>query len=64
MPCSYFGPVIKCLATFVDSGLDGTFYCQVLGEAMHITSPYLANEEKAVMAASKAEALEAEALGL
>ena len=64
MPCSYFCPVIKCLATFVDSGLDGTFYCQVLGEAMHITSQYLANEEKAVMATSKAEALEVEPLGL
>ena len=31
---------------------------------MHITTQYLANEEKAVMANSKVEALEAEALGL
>ena len=31
---------------------------------MHITSQYLANEEKAVMANSKVEALEGEASGL
>ena len=31
---------------------------------MHITSQYLANEEKAVVATSKVEALEAEAFGL
>ena len=31
---------------------------------MHITSQYLANEEKAVVAPSKAKALEAEASGL
>ena len=31
---------------------------------MHITTQYLANEEKAVVANSKVEALEAEALGL
>ena len=31
---------------------------------MHITTQYLANEEKAVMANSKVEALEAEASGL
>ena len=31
---------------------------------MHITSQYLANEEKAVVAMSKVEALEAEAFGL
>ncbi|KAK9997388.1 hypothetical protein SO802_022074 [Lithocarpus litseifolius] len=37
---------------------------QVLGESMHITSQYLASEEKAVIATSKAEALEAEASGL
>uniref|UniRef100_A0A7N2M5S4 Uncharacterized protein n=1 Tax=Quercus lobata TaxID=97700 RepID=A0A7N2M5S4_QUELO len=36
----------------------------VLGETMHITTQYLANEEKAVMANSKVEALEAEASGL
>ena len=40
------------------------FGCQVLGETMHITSQYLVNEEKVVMATSKVEALEAEALGL
>ena len=33
--------------------------CQVLGETMHITSQYLINEEKAVVANSKAEVLEA-----
>ena len=31
---------------------------------MHITTQYLANEEKAVVANSKVEALEAEASGL
>ena len=31
---------------------------------MHITSQYLANEEKAIMANSKVKVLEAEALGL
>ena len=31
---------------------------------MHITSQYLANEEKAVVAMSKVEALKAEAFGL
>ena len=31
---------------------------------MHITSQYMASEEKAVMATSKAEVLEAEASGL
>ena len=31
---------------------------------MHITTQYLVNEEKAVMANSKVEALEAEASGL
>ena len=40
------------------------FGYQVLGEAMHITSQYLASEEKAVMATYKVEALEAKALGL
>ena len=38
--------------------------CQVLGEMMHITSKYLANEEKVVIANSKVEVLEAEALRL
>ena len=37
---------------------------KVLGEAMHITTQYLANEEKAVVANSKVEALETEASGL
>ena len=45
-------------------GFEDTFYCQVLGETMHITSQYLANEEKAVVATSKAEVLEAEVSGL
>ena len=36
----------------------------MLGETIHITSQYLANEEKAVVANSKVEALEAEASGL
>ena len=31
---------------------------------MHLTTQYLANEEKAIMATSKAEALETEASGL
>ncbi|XP_030936464.1 uncharacterized protein LOC115961667 [Quercus lobata] len=37
---------------------------QVLGETMHITSQYLLNEKKAVVATFKAEALKAEAFGL
>ncbi|KAL0001016.1 hypothetical protein SO802_014797 [Lithocarpus litseifolius] len=37
---------------------------QVLGESMHITSQYLASEEKAVIATLRAEALEAKASGL
>ena len=40
------------------------FCPQVLGETMHITTQYLANEEKAVVANSKVEALEVEAFGL
>ena len=36
----------------------------MLGETMHITTQYLANEEKAVVANSKVEALEAEASDL
>ena len=36
----------------------------MLGEAMHITSQYLASEEKVVMATLKVEALEAEASSL
>ena len=46
----------------VDS--DEAFRCKVLGETMHITTQYLANEERAVVANSKVEALEAEASGL
>ena len=37
---------------------------KVLDETMHITTQYLANEEKAVVANSKVEALETEASGL
>ena len=37
---------------------------KVLGETMHITTQYLANEEKAVVANSKVEVLETEAWGL
>ena len=48
----------------VVSGFEDTFYCQVLGEMMHITSQYLVNEEKAIVTTSKAEALEAEVSGL
>ena len=40
------------------------FVCKVLGETMHITTQYLANKEKAVVANSKVEALETEASGL
>ena len=40
------------------------FDCKVLGETMHITTQYLANEERAVVANSKVEALEAKASGL
>ena len=36
----------------------------MLGETMHITTQYLANEEKAVVANSKVESLESEASGL
>ena len=36
----------------------------MLGETIHITTQYLANEEKAVVANSKVEALEAEASSL
>ena len=36
----------------------------MLGETTNITTQYLANEEKAIVANSKVEALEAEALGL
>ena len=59
---SLFFFILNHLVAFTD--LDKAFYCKVLGETMHITTQYLANEEKAVMANSKVEALEAEALGL
>jgi len=48
----------------VFTDFDETFRCKVLGETMHITTQYLANEEKAVVANSKVEALKVEALGL
>ena len=35
------------------------FSCQVLGEMIHITTEYLTNKERVVMANSKVEALEA-----
>ena len=48
--------------SIASTGLDYcVFGCQVLGEVMHITSQYLANEEKAMVATSKAEALEVKA---
>ena len=34
------------------------FPCQVLGETIHISTKYLTNKEKVVMAGSKVEALE------
>ena len=40
------------------------FGCQVLREAMHIISQYLASEKKVVMVISKVEALEAKASSL
>ena len=36
----------------------------MLGETIHITTQYLVNEEKAIVANSKVEALETEASGL
>lgn len=36
------------------------FSCQVLGEMIHITTEYLTNEERVIMANSKVEALEVE----
>ena len=63
MPCSFY-PVVKCLAVFANSSFDDTFHYQVLGEAVHITSQYLTNEEKVVVATSKAKALEAKSSGL
>ena len=38
--------------------------CKVLDETVHIMTQYLTNEEKAVMANSKVEALETEASSL
>ena len=54
--------ILKCLTVFTN--FDEAFRCKVLGETMHITTQYLANEKKAVVANSKLEALEAEASGL
>ena len=54
--------VLKRLTVFTK--FDETFRCKVLGETMHITTQYLENEEKAVVANSKVEALEAKASGL
>ena len=50
------------MVVFTD--FDEAFHCKVLGETTHITTQYLTNEEKAVMANSKVEALEDEASGL
>ena len=52
------------LTVSTDLGYCVIFGCQVLGEMMHISSQYLANKEKVVVATSKVEALEAEAFGL
>ena len=38
--------------------------CKVLGETMHIMTQYLANEEKAIVANSKVEALKTKASSL
>ena len=59
---SLFLFILNHLATFID--FDDAFCCKVLGETMHITTQYLENEERAVVANSKVEALEAEASGL
>ena len=61
---SSFCFVYECLAASTNFGHDENFCCQVLEETMHITSQYLASEEKAVLATSKVKALEAEASGL
>ena len=59
---SLFLFILNHLAAFID--FDKAFRCKVLGETMHITTQYLENEERAVVANSKVEALEAEASGL
>ena len=59
---SFFLFVLNHFAAFID--FDGAFHCKVLGETMHITTQYLANKERAVVANSKVEALEAKASGL
>ena len=59
---SLFLFILNHLAAFFD--FDKVFRCKVLGETMHITTQYLANKERAVVANSKVEALEAEASGL
>ena len=59
---SLFLFILNHLAAFID--FDKAFRCKVPGETMHITTQYLENEERAVVANSKVEALEAEASGL
>ena len=59
---SLFLFILNHLAAFID--FDKAFRCKVPGETMHITTKYLENEERAVVANSKVEALEAEASGL
>ena len=59
---SLFLFILNHLAAFID--FYEAFRCKVLGETMHITTQYLENEERAVVANSKVEALEAEASGL
>ena len=54
--------ILKRLIAFTD--FDETFHCKVLGETMHITTQYLANEEKAIVTNLKVEVLEVEASGL
>ena len=46
------------------TNFDEAFRCKVLGETMHITAQYLVNEERAIVANLKVEALEAEASSL
>ena len=54
--------VLNHLAAF--TYFDKAFRCKVLGKTMHITTQYLTNEEKVVMANWKVDALEVEASGL
>lgn len=59
----HFPSLSFCCPNYISCSLRD-FGCQVLGEVMHITSQYLASKEKAVLATSKVEVLQAEALGL